>query len=61
MQLVSFIRIVNHRAACACCGHDRDYAIECRNNTSMSQEQLCFRCYHVLEAVTLVENGIIIA
>ena len=53
MPLVTLRRIINYRSSCACCGLDWPYVIECHDNSTHSITDLCFRCFHILEAVTI--------
>ena len=57
MQLVQLRRVINHRAACACCAHVADWDIEADDHSSRSVCVFCFRCFSFLQEVTLVRSN----
>jgi len=55
MKLLQLIGVTNTFQRCAECSHLVQPAIRAYNAGSGSYAYHCFRCYHILAAVTLVQ------
>ena len=56
MALLQLDGVVNVWSRCSCCGHLVRPAILARLNGEPRSEFYCFRCYHVLAAVTVIDR-----
>jgi recombinational DNA repair protein (RecF pathway) len=57
MNLLQLIGVTNTFQRCAECARLAKPAIRAHNNVEHSSGYHCFRCYHILAAVTIVSPG----